>query len=278
MDKKLQNHIKESLEYNIEYTGKFNKSFRKHIDQLGLCAFSYFRITDKKCTYENAFWSKDDRLVSPYFDNKLEKYILSKNFFAPDSERVFVPWIAFNENPLFEILKEYGWANGISIYQRIGDDIIVFLFGADSKNKSVYDLFVNKRYLLDQLLLHFYCEKDRLEEKGFEPPWWTFQGGFTPDFRDYETQHDDPNIYQTLPKKIPVSYNGVKNYLSHKTIKAVGLIARGRSVKEAAIELDISPRTIESQLDALKQKYNLGNKFQIINLWEENRILHALID
>ncbi|MGB0935085.1 MAG: response regulator transcription factor [Alphaproteobacteria bacterium] len=260
------------------YTSKFGKDFHAHFEKLGLALFSYFLIWDKKPTYETAYWAKDERATDKYFENKLDHHVLSKDFFARGEGRVFIPWIGTNDNPLIEMLKGCGWANGMSVYQQFEDYIVAFHFAADTDHTSVYKLFLNERYLLDQFLLHFYCEKDRLLRVGLDIPKLRFQDGYTPNFDDYVAPKKDLSLYQTLPSKLPLTYNGQKNYMTIKSVKALGLLAKGRSVKEAAIELGISPRTVESHIEAIRKKYKLKSKYQVITLWEECRMLHSLVD
>lgn len=57
--------------------------------------------------------------------------------------------------------------------------------------------------------------------------------------------------------------NGSLSKLSKRQYECVILAAKGLSAKEIARLLDISPRTVETHLDILREKLNARNRMQL---------------
>ncbi len=67
------------------------------------------------------------------------------------------------------------------------------------------------------------------------------------------------------------------NLLTSREIKCLSLLSIGKSAKEIARILEISPRTIETHVLNIKKKLNLNTKSQIVNFFWENSIFNNFI-
>jgi DNA-binding NarL/FixJ family response regulator len=77
-----------------------------------------------------------------------------------------------------------------------------------------------------------------------------------------------------LPHKmVQVYHNGSCIEVKSKEWKVIEFIAKGYSAKEIALQMNLSPRTIEDKINNLKYIFNIQRRFQFFKIWHDNQIL-----
>lgn len=62
--------------------------------------------------------------------------------------------------------------------------------------------------------------------------------------------------------------NGVEMIdVTKRELNCLALIAKGYTMKGVALRLNISPRTVETHLRNLKEKFGFSSKNQLVSLW-----------
>ena len=65
-------------------------------------------------------------------------------------------------------------------------------------------------------------------------------------------------------RKLPISINGRKTYLTAREVECLGELTTGSTAKMIARKLNISPRTVEAHIANIKQKLDCHHKSQLI--------------
>jgi DNA-binding CsgD family transcriptional regulator len=74
---------------------------------------------------------------------------------------------------------------------------------------------------------------------------------------------------QGVPECISIKYHGKKILFSKRESECLVALAKGKTYKQIAQQLNISPRTVESHINSIKRRSGCHFKSQIIDLiWE----------
>ncbi|MGB0935086.1 MAG: helix-turn-helix transcriptional regulator [Alphaproteobacteria bacterium] len=245
---------------------------------LDLKLFAHINITDNVPQYTMSFWPPEENILQDCLQRGLDRFYIPDLYTGRENSWTVIPWISLTNNAFYNHLKSQSGADGVSIFHRSGKNMDIFHFGTTTDCGKIYDLFLNSRNLIDELILHFYCEKDRLDAAGITPPTFRFHGDYVPDFHAFKQNEADRTHNPELPPRIPVKYRGDKYYLSHRNIQTISLIAQGKTAKEAALKLGLSPRSVEGHLENIRRKFDMVSKSELIKLWEENDLLQYIWD
>lgn len=135
-------------------------------------------------------------------------------------------------------------ANGISIVEKCNGYIDNFCFGSTVSNTSIVNFYLNNLDLLQRYGCDF---RDRAYQL----------------FNSYEKQKIIiPESKIVIPSVHCTDIEIAK--LSDREKQCVVLLISGKRIKEIAIELGLSPRTIESYLNNLKVKLNCRDKVELV--------------
>lgn len=76
-----------------------------------------------------------------------------------------------------------------------------------------------------------------------------------------------------MPKRYYLKYGSADVVLSAKEYHCLTLLAHGKQLKQIAVELDVSLRTVETYFERLKKKLALSARNELIRVYWKNRIL-----
>ena len=81
---------------------------------------------------------------------------------------------------------------------------------------------------------------------------------------------------QLTPKRYYVSCGTQSNYLTHAELNCFLLLCQGKTVKQVAVKLQISNRTVESYINRVKSRLNYYSTSQILELVQKNFMNHFI--
>lgn len=139
---------------------------------------------------------------------------------------------------LIDSAVNFNISNGISIVKYLDDGIEYYGFGADSNNYQI----VNAFYLSHLETLENFCLS------------------FKERAADLIQQHEQDKII--IPKLINQQRKQIS--LSVRQLACAQLILKGLTLKEIALKLSISPRTVEDYVNTLKCKFDCRNKTELV--------------
>ncbi len=101
------------------------------------------------------------------------------------------------------------------------------------------------------------------------------------DLNQLMTKHftQDSNIMAKAihqPNLLSMANNSLKIQLSRRERECLALLLKGNSAKQTGRVLNLSPRTIESYLEAIKRKFDCRTKIEIISKLQTDALQHIL--
>ncbi|MBX3708746.1 MAG: helix-turn-helix transcriptional regulator [Gammaproteobacteria bacterium] len=132
-----------------------------------------------------------------------------------------------------------------------------FCFGASANNTSVINFYINHPDLL-QKYGHYFRERERERERESASAL----------LKEYEKDKIiiSNNAIYSLPQSLSL-FDYQAGQLSFKLTRRENDCAKqlilGKQIKEIASILKLSPRTVESHINNLKEKFNYRNKLEL---------------
>jgi DNA-binding CsgD family transcriptional regulator len=177
------------------------------------------------------------------------------------------------KSKLHENLQALNVWNSVSIYVQMNNYFEVYhLAMSDQDDSIIMDLCINKKFLL-QRFFHYFREKICLLDVDKAP--------YISDNNVSKIFSNDKNLKIGIPDTVISNYltqtHTGKFYLkthdmfiTRRAAECLHYLAFGKTCKEIARLLQISPRTVEFYLNALKDKTLVHSKSELIRLAYEN--------
>lgn len=147
-----------------------------------------------------------------------------------------------------------------TIIRKRDDHINAYSFGTDLKNDFINQLYINNFDLLENFIEHFHAAID--ESK-------TLKAAYDFEFKNPvgEINHESALLFEQRQRN--EFYNALSKKqssygLTTRELDCIPMILSGKTMREMAKTLNISPRTIENHLSSLKIKMNAKNKEVLI--------------
>lgn len=273
-----------SREGTLDYTNQsailYNESIHKYLQDIckplfenfGITIFEYVKIFfDSTCLNisTNHKWLIHNYTKCP-MGTVLEKHLKTVPI---GSTRYLLFGIREEDlrNPMLREAHKFNIWNGLNIYKRYTEECECFLFATHPHNTSILEFYMNERILLEKFI-HYFKEKAQPFIDSFDMRKRTV---FVNDSSILSsTQTRDHSIEKCAlaikPNKYFITKGKTNISLSKREMQCLCLFAYGKSVKEIALSIDLSPRTVESYINSVKQKTSLTYKSDLINLFHEN--------
>lgn len=157
--------------------------------------------------------------------------------------------------------KEFGFRNGITLVEKHKDYVQLYSFSVNSDSDSI------NQYLLENLavLSHFACYFNASVQKSNDLS-RVYQKKFKADFNKADLSHSVSAVKSGLSIDVDAFYFGDDLCFSSREIDCLVLSYCGRSAKEVAYQLGLSPRTVESHFNRIKIKSGFSNLAEL--RWE----------
>jgi DNA-binding CsgD family transcriptional regulator len=174
---------------------------------------------------------------------------------------------------LADAKKKFGYDHGMTILIDQDGYQEVFNFATTSENAKIYDFYFNQPQLLSQFMDYF---KDKTKEiiKAIA------RSPIILEKIPQETiEFIKPDAFAKLSKALgneDADYMMVKNKkipLTEREAQSLTLLAQGKRTKDIAKVLEISPRTVDIYLNKIRKKIGIKNRFELLNLWNQHRLL-----
>lgn len=175
-----------------------------------------------------------------YWGGELYRYgVFEKN--VNQSPSAFHMWdhLPFAPPEIYDsFIKKFQQAHGLTIIQQYGTYVDSFLFATFPGNNQANHFYLNQKELFTDFMQNFYhLLKDELETLMHH----TF----------------------ILPENTPYVEDPIAS-LTHRQRECAHFLMNGFSAKETARQLYLSPRTVESHLNVLKDKFRVKEREQLI--------------
>lgn len=264
--------VKNDIAFSISLSEKIDLITKPASDFLGFSTFGYRRFfldgssfgTSNNLSWTNYCLENFDKKIIPNYEEEIRAVLNDEksHFFrigVPDNQDIFLSSL-------------YGldiW-NTCSLYKRSGEGIEGFYFASTRENISIIERYANNLSLLERFSCYF---KNKLFDimslddlKSATSPTISPSLFETYQHERSKEELDIKNFLLLTPiQKFFLTINGQEIALSSQEFRSLALLSQGKTAKEIARVLKISPRTVEDYIENIKRKTKISSRSQLIN-------------
>lgn len=213
----------------------------------------YFSTNEKWIEY---FYSNDYFLCSNYKKFSIMNVMLWKHW--PQHDRSFTRLIT-------DAKVNFDYGNGISINKKQSDYVDSFGFRGFSHDEDINFRYLSNLFSIEKFLNLFLLKAGKLISGAYKN-------------RVVIPEPDDINLYTGNVGAVYDQFHIDNNLLvynsnipfSQRESECIYLMLLGKTTKETARKLGISPRTVETHINNIKAKLNCISRSQILSLISSN--------
>lgn len=245
-----------------DYTKDVNEICAEFFKKFNFNYFDYARFYPNG---EVVFLFSDPDWVKQFFNTP--DYIPPCNILLPGAHL----WDAYIPESFLAIAtQEFKHSRGLTLLFRSIDFIEVLNFAAPMENKQALDLYLNNRGFLEQFG-HYFINKaadmiETIEKKPlhiqYEISWDSKKSEIIPDTPNFFPKHKKNSLCLNAGLSKILS---MTTHLTRREIECLSFITEGYSAKRIAQQLNISPRTVEKHIDAIKEKINCRTQYELLS-------------
>jgi DNA-binding CsgD family transcriptional regulator len=265
------NENKKAYLYNQSVHDKLLGITEPILSSVNITSFRYFKILENG-TYLNLSthqeWLKK-RLLIPdngiTFHNALRRAQVHKPY--------YYLWGTSLSDAISQLFYEFNIWNGFSIYKRFKEGVEVWSFGADRESTQMAQFYINNLDLLEEFTRYFSTKALDIIDASDSEKLAKFSQAinispFSESFEENKLISLHKFLKSEFQNKIicPLSETGFV-YLSRREEQCMECFSQGKTIKEVAKLLKLSPRTIESYLENIKKKMGCHFKSDAISLY-----------
>ncbi len=250
----------------------------------GVNYFSFVRIYDNG---KVVFFCNHKDWLTTKINNKLFDY---RGFIPSDVEDEIINHYHYHlytgsqykDNKVLNLLFESNRWNSIDLYNKGHNCIDILHFSGTRENTGIINFFINNLPLLRYYFKHFQIQFEDTIDMAVKHKHYI-------SIEEMSNSHNDiinPNLFSSnscsvdqekklmnlIPSldKITLTINDKKVRISNREYCCLLFLTKGKSMKEIAQSLDLSPRTIECYIQNIKIKTGLSFKSELINLYNKH--------
>lgn len=160
------------------------------------------------------------------------------------------------------LAREHNICNGLTFVERFDTHYNMIGFASPRDNKNALDVYVNHKEELLTFIRNFQHDQKHLIQELHSRP------------IRIEPERWDQNLHKMLAdvKKSPkmeVVHNGIQGYVTPQEFSCLKGISEGKTYKEVGLLYNISPRTVESYLKRVRDRFGINLKRELIGLYHK---------
>lgn len=174
----------------------------------------------------------------------------------------------FPENAVSDAKEHFGIDNGIHFSRKENDYVEAISYASKAKDLKAISRFVSNIDLLENFITYFKKRAATLIKKACE------NRVVIPEImKGYQKVNQELKLGPADRKAFleKIGYNNVITKLSLREYECLQLIAQGKTLKEVANLLMISPRTVETYVNNMKEKFGCVTKSQLLNVYWKSK-------
>lgn len=164
--------------------------------------------------------------------------------------------------------------NGFTRQSRISEDTWEWIsFATTSSDSSYFNFYLNNRDLLDKFIVYFKDKAKKIIANSIANAYVNHSKRVVQYYGDDELS-TFPNskenfLHEVSSKRISLlDKSGKEILIPRAEMNCLSLLSRGRSTKEIAANLNISPRTVETNLSRSKLRLKCYTKKELLDILE----------
>lgn len=245
--------------------------------------FSYMKIFDNGT---RLFLCPNAKWVGHYIQNNFQDDPVHPKHRPKKPGIHYGIWTAYNRDKIFSSLFELDIWHGFTIFDRHEHHLECYHFATQRKNDQFVNFYLENIDALTQFIFYF---KDKMSDIILEPrddylivSEKSLAYEFNKEALLNSGDQNNPNfqkfVFETLPQKYTLEFNGKYYSFSRREIECFLHVFKGKTAKVIGRQLNLSPRTVETYINNLKNKVGLSSMTQLYPLLLENPLIQYLID
>lgn len=225
-------------------------------------SFRYFRVLDDNSYMNlstNHEWLVDRLTKIPNNGASFHKPLCE----ATEEDFSFFLWEENKKDDIVSLLIDHNIFNGITAYKRNKNSVEAWAFGAKIEDTLASNFYINNLDILKSFINHF--NKEAADIINISDRSKLAQFGDKVSILPHRKKE---NCCQSKLRNQIFKPENIK--LTHRELECLTLLSIGKTYKETAKTMQISPRTIESFVTNIKRKLNLPCKSNIIEYYWRN--------
>ncbi|MBX9585966.1 MAG: helix-turn-helix transcriptional regulator [Gammaproteobacteria bacterium] len=267
----------------MTFSIKNNPSFKSYGDvnniiasfegSLNINYFGYCRVFPNKEFFN---LSNTGEWPEEYFI-KQNKFPATANNYSQVKSGIYVPTIdqdknfGWPENTIKDIRNKYNIIEPLLIIKKYDDCINAILIAINHKSPASH-LISNIEEIVN--FLHYFQSTAIKIIKSADSNRISLSSDSNNTNINADTSDpNDSSNTQNLPQKYYLRYLGKDISITEKESACLKLLAHGYSMKNIAVKLHISSRTVETNINKIKSKFNMTRKYDLVKLFWDNKFL-----
>jgi len=228
--------------------------------------------------YNKIFKNSSCLFLTSGFDKCIKKYlelIANRSFQALANhayirEKGYFLWSkeAISQDVFLSLSYEFNIWHGLTIYKKGLDSTEFFSFAFHKNASEKTNFYINNLFILEEFCAYFKEVAKDIVACSDQSKLAMIQNGVSPTLflpEKYITPSTDDIFLNFLRKNMLSKKTKVK--FSNREFQCITHIAHGKTIKDIARILNISPRTVESYIENVKNKTGLNFKSQLSDLF-----------
>lgn len=252
------------------------KSICMPLEQYGISFFTYFRcyddgsvialVSDKDIYYHHF---QQEYLMAPYIPENMLK---DKFYYFASPNNVNVK---FNE-AYYEYTSKFKLLYPIYMFERYKGYVDIFVFATSDDDYKIINFYVNNMDILESFKLYFKDKAAKIVCKANKSR-IVIPNCMRLNFTGLSS-NDDITKNVNFLKEHTNNINHIlklhfNTKLTQRELQSLSCLLRGRTAAETAQTLNISPKTIESYIESVKNKLNCLTRSELFNkIFDRNLI------
>jgi DNA-binding CsgD family transcriptional regulator len=256
----------------------YNQTINDNLKKLCLPLFQYLELSyfeyseffnDGTVIYlaTNLEWIHHSLNYEMFKDNEHNSLVAKNKFYR------YVLWNTLNldQTTFLSSMKEFKIWNGLSVNIARETSVRVYSFATD-KDINIDSFLMNHISTLDHFINYFHSEGEPLLKNAAQNK---VIGKILPVFTPEEILYPDHHklktfLEQTELKKFYFTLRNNHFFLSKREMQCLSSLSKAKTMKEIAEELSLSPRTVETYIEKIKNKSGLHFKNDLIKMYYDN--------
>lgn len=164
--------------------------------------------------------------------------------------------------------------NGLSVYKRDSISVETWSFGATKDHTNLANYYINNMCLIKDFVKDFntkglplidVCDTKKLAH-----------------FKEttiLDEEKNEPILFNSQSNQPKSSFNDKEVTFTFRELQCISMISRGKTYKEIATFLELSPRTVESYIQDAKNKLGVSFKRNLIDYyWQYSNKINLSLD
>lgn len=263
---------KGSLDYNAAINEQLRVILKPIFEHFGFTHFAHTKYFDGD---RYLMVCADAAMGKEFFRSAEDVQLFFQKFNLPKYGKLKVIWDLQKDNEILEHLRNHGYYHGITLFYRGENHIEGWNFAVDQYNEDINHLYTQDSGVLEDCISYIQdATKDLfrhvpeealaiyLDQKSFE-----MAAAF--ESADAISQKQQA-FHETIKHKYIFWHKGRTVALTPVEFECLKATAQGLTAKVIARNRGISPRSVESCLDNVKNKFRVSSKIELIEAFNHS--------